>query len=405
MKPTQFSSDQVLVSVRFGRGRLGLPRDPMVADWASPAIVLDGVGTLTLEDMQRALAGKVYNATITEQDDAFELRGATRPADLATQLQVLTAHMAHPAFRPETFERVRQLTLAGLQQQAATPSGVLRRDLEGLLHDSDPRWQSVTAQEATAEKPADLVAVLAGPLAKDPIEVTIVGDISAQQAIEKVAATLGALPDRGPGGPIPPGSDRTRFPSAVAKPVIETDTGRPDQAIGLAAWPLTDVYQDLRQSRADELAGDILSNRLIDKVRNREGATYSPQVAVSLSPVFRGYGFAAAMVEMPPEKLSGFYADLEALTADMRDHERHRRRTRCGRAIPRLTRAARALQMNEYWLRSLAGSIADPRRLDLIRTSEEGYRQVTQPDIQAAARRMFDSSRIWRLEVKAAGAP
>jgi len=404
VKPTQFSSDQVLVSVRFGRGRLGLPRDPMVADWASPAIVLDGVGTLTLEDMQRALAGKVYNATITEQDDAFELRGATRPADLATQLQVLAAHMAHPAFRPETFERVRQLTLAGLQQQAATPAGVLSRDLEGLLHDNDPRWQSVTAQEATAEKPADLVAVLAGPLAKDPIEVTIVGDVSAQEAIERVAATFGALPARGAGGPIPPGSEQTRFPSAAAKPVVETDTGRADQAIGLAAWPLTDIYQDLRQSRADELAGDILSNRLIDKVRNSEGATYSPQVAVSLSPVFRGYGFAAAMVEMPPEKLSGFYADLDALTADMRDHgvtadELVRARN------PRLSRAARALQMNEFWLRSLAGSIADPRRLDLIRTSEEGYRQVTQSDIQAAARRMFESSRTWRLEIKASGAP
>nr|MBA3811904.1 insulinase family protein [Caulobacteraceae bacterium] len=194
VKPTAFRKDQVLVAVDVGAGRLDLPRDRPDAAWAAPAVVGGGFGAISLEDSQRILSGRIYDADFAIGDQAFEFRGATRPQDLATQLQVLTAYVADPGFRPEAFERIRAAYLTGLAQLEATPDGVLTRDLAGLLHAGDPRWAFPAARDLEAAKPGDLKALLSGPLSTGPIDVTVVGDVDLQAAIDAVAATFGALP-------------------------------------------------------------------------------------------------------------------------------------------------------------------------------------------------------------------
>jgi len=139
-------------------------------------------------------------------------------------------------------------------------------------------------------------------------------------------------------------------------------------------------------------------------VRNAEGATYSPSVSVALSETFRRYGRSLAFVEMPPQKLPGFYADLAELTADMRDKgitadELERARN------PHVASIKKAMLTNEYWLQRLEGSVADPRRLELIRTTLPDYDSLTAADVQMAAARDFDAAKTWKLEVKAPGAP
>jgi zinc protease len=403
VKTTDFRKDQILVDVNLGGGRAGLPTNGPNAAWATPAFVAGGFKALSLEDSQRALAGKIYGTEFSVANSAFELHGATRPEDLATQLQVMAAQVADPGFRPEAFERVKTAFLAALPQLAATPDGVISRDLEALLRNGDPRWAFPSEAQIVAAKPADLRAVLAPALASSPMEVTIIGDIPADKAIAEVAATLGALPAR-PTSAKPSAADlHVRFPAPTAQPVTRTDTGRPDQAVAVVAWPLTDFYADMPATRAAMLAGEVLQNRVLDEVRIKQGATYSPQVEVSFSETFPGYGFAFVMVEMPPAKIPGFYADVARITADMATggvtaDELERARN------PRVAGIRKAQLTNEYWLSRLAGSIADPRRLDVIRTTLPDYAKVTAADIQAAARKWFVADKAWKLVVSAAGA-
>jgi zinc protease len=402
VKPTDFRKDQVFVSVDIGHGRQDLPADRAAPLWAAPAFIEGGFEALNHEDSERALAGRIYGAQLSVTDTAFQLQGTTRPTDLATQLQVLAAYVAHPGYRTEAFERFRQGWLNELPQLAATPEGVLGRDLEHLLHSGDDRWGTPSEAELKAAKPADLRAMLAGPLAAGPIEITIVGDVTVDDAIKQVAATFGTLPDR-PAPASKTGAPAV-FPSPDATPMVEADGGRPDQAMAVAAWPITDFFQNMHEARADILAGDVLEIRLLERLRNTEGATYSPSVSVALSETFRRYGRSLAYVEMPPQKLPGFYADLAELTADMRDHgitadELERARN------PHVASLKKAMQTNEYWLQRLEGSIADPRRLDVIRTTLPDYASLTAADVQAAAARAFDAAKAWKLEVKAPGAP
>jgi zinc protease len=402
VKPTDFRKDQVLVTVAIGHGREGLPADRAAPLWAAPAFIEGGFEALSHEDSERALAGRIYGAQLGVTDSAFQLQGATRPADLSTQMQVLAAYVAHPGYRTEAFERFRQGWLTALPQLAATPEGVLGRDLEQQLHAGDRRWETPNEADLKAAKPDDLKALLAGPLSTEPVEITIVGDVTVEEAIKQTAATFGALPAR-PAPDLKAGTAAV-FPAPSASPIVESDGGRADQAVAVAAWPVTDFYQNMHEARADILAGEVLENRLIDRVRNAEGATYSPSVSVALSETFRRYGRSLAFVEMPPQKLPGFYADLAELTADMRDKgitadELERARN------PHVASIKKAMLTNEYWLQRLEGSVADPRRLELIRTTLPDYDSLTAADVQMAAARDFDAAKTWKLEVKAPGAP
>ena len=400
IKPTKFRTDQVLVSVDVGGGRLDLPRDHGLAVWSARAFAHEGYGKISYEDAQTALAGKLQSVSFGIGDTAFAFAGATRPGDLATQLQVISAYLADPGFRPEAFERLRGAYLAQLPQLDATPGGVFARDSGGLLTRDDPRFAFPSRAQLEGAKPEDLKTLLAAPLAHGTVEVTIVGDIGVDQAIALSAQTFGALakrPDVAPRAVVPSG---VQFPAPAALPVTLTHTGRADQAIAVIAWPLTDFYADMSKSRAIMLAGEVLYNRLLDRVRIAEGATYSPESRVELSQTLTGYGYAYAQVEMPPRKIPGFFADISAIAADMRDKgvtddELLRARN------PRVANLRKAQMTNEYWIADLSGSLADPRRLDLIRSTFPDYEKVTTSDIQAAAKSWLTDDRAWKLVIEA----
>jgi zinc protease len=174
--------------------------------------------------------------------------------------------------------------------------------------------------------------------------------------------------------------------------------------MALIAWPGTGFLADMRAARAAYLAADVLQNRVIERVRIAEGATYSPSTSASFSEDFPAYGYILSAVETPPAKIAGFYSDLAAIIADLKAaapsaDEMERARN------PRLAGILKAQASNAYWLQRLSGSMADPRRLDLIRSTVADYRGLTGADIQAAARRWLDAAKAWRLVIEAPGAP
>jgi zinc protease len=234
--------------------------------------------------------------------------------------------------------------------------------------------------------------------------VTIVGDITVDRAIALTAATFGALPPRASEPPPPPAALSVRFPAATPAPERRTDTGRPDQAIAVLAWPAPDFFADMRRGRAIMLASDVLGNRLVDKVRVAQGTTYSPETRADLSQVFPGYGYVFSLVEMPPPIIPGFFQTVADIARDLGDHgitadefERARNPHVAGLRKARLT--------NEYWLGNLTGALADPRRLALIRTTFPDYESLTPADLQAAARDLFREDRAWKLVIQAGEAP
>jgi zinc protease len=403
IRPSALRKDQVLVRVRIGDGRLGLPKDRDSVVWAMSAWVQGGLGKITLEDMQAVLASHLFEAEPGLDDDALLLSGATRPADLDVQMQVLAAYVADPGLRPSGFERIRSLFQTQLQQLDSTPGGVFARESEMLEHAGDRRWAVPTLADVTAAKPADLDALLRPRLAGAPLEVVVTGDADVETVIAAVAKTFAALPARAAPTPPSPAALDVRFPAGGGAPVRLTHKGRADQAVADEAWPTAGLFADPQRARAVNIAAEVLKLRLIDKVRIAEGSTYSPSVDSSPSDVFPSYGVVQAEVETPPAKITGFFKTVDDIAADLAT--KGPTPDELERAVkPRIESMAKAQETNEYWLTWLAGADREPRRLDVPRTTLSGYRRLTVEDVRQAAAAFFTPAKAWRREVVAADA-
>src|SRR6185437_940625 len=399
VKSTKLRQDQVLVSVRFGQGLESLPADHQTITWAGGAFAEGGLRQITADQAERALTGQVYGVGFGAGPDAFELEGRTRTSDTPTQLQVLAAYMSDPGWRPEAFQRLKGLGETLEAQYEATDSGLLSRDLGGLLHAGDRRWTFPSRAEISASNPDELKKTLSPALAAGPIEVVIVGDITVDKAIEDVAETFGALPKRP--DPPPPGAPAyaTSFPHPSATPVVETHNGRDDQGIAFEAWPTDDYYASPDHARAASVLGRVMQLRLTDVLRLNEGVTYSPSAGAVASTTLPHYGYISAEMEAPPAKLDGFFADVDKIAADLRatpvtadELERAKK--------PALEALGKATATNEYWLNGLAGAQNDPRRLDMLRSAEAGLERVSAADVQKAAQAYLKGDTAWKLEIR-----
>ncbi len=399
IKPTRFRDDEVLVRVNVGDGLLGLPADRPNPAWVAGAYIEGGLKQISAEDMDRVLAAKVYGARLTIGDDALVLSGGTRTDDLPTQLQVLAAYLAEPGWRPEAFLRQKNNAKTLHDQYEATDSGVLNRDLGGLMHRGDRRWTVPTRDEIAAARPADLEAALGTQLSGGPVEVVIVGDTTVEKAIDAVAATFGALPARPAPKPAPATARIVGFPDPVAEPVLRRHKGREDQAIAFVAWPTTDFYANPQRARDTAILGEVLKLRLLDELREAQGATYSPGVGYTHSLVWTGWGNVSANVEVPPDKVAGFFADVDKIAADLRATPPTADELARAKK-PRLDLLEKARLTNQQWLSDLAGAQADPRRLDNIRQMIPGTERVTAADVQRAAQTFLLPDKAWRMVVR-----
>ena len=395
IKPTKFRDDQVLVKVRVGTGLEALTPHNQNLSWAGYAFIESGLGKISANDTERVLAASTYGADYRIEDDASALSGTTRRDDLPVQLQVLAAYVSDPGWRPEALERMKTYTATLLEQYAATDSGVLGRDLAGLMHAGDRRWTFPTRDDIGATDPATLRAQMAS-VGTGPIEVVIVGDVTVDKAIDAVAATFGALPPRP--APVRPALAPVGFPTANAQPVVLTHTGRADQAVAFAAWRTNDFFADPQGARNISILGEVLQLRLLKHFRTELSATYSPQVGYNASFVWPGWGYLSASVEEPPTLLPDFFRDLAGISADLRNQDVDADELSRAKG-PRIEEIRKSRETNGYWIATLSGAQDDPRRLDAIRSELPSMERITAADVRKAAQQYLRDDAQWKLEI------
>jgi zinc protease len=332
------------------------------------------------------------------EDDAFTLSGATRPADLDTQMQVLAAFLTSPGWRPETFQQGLSSLADGLAKLDINPMSLFGARLSGYLHSGDIRWETPSLDDVAKARFEDVRAIVEPVLMASPIEVTIVGDVTIEQATRSVAATLGALPPRQPSPFAAPRAGDIRFPAPTPSPIELSHRGRADQGAAAIVWQTTDVFAD-DESAARRLLVNIMQLRLVEELRVRAGATYSPSTTAHASLTFPGYGYIGAYAEIPPDKAHLFYETVAAVTADLREKgptadefERARK--------PELDSLERAFETNAFWRGFLAGAQTDERRLELIRQARPRLERVTTADVQRVAQKYLTDAKAWKLVVK-----
>ncbi|OYW22211.1 MULTISPECIES: pitrilysin family protein [unclassified Sphingomonas] len=394
--PNKGEANRVYVRVRFGGGINALPTNRQTMAWAAPlALVSGGIGKLGQEELDQLTVGRRIGLGFGIENDAFSLSATTSPEDLADQLTLIAAKLAAPGWDQKPIARARAVTLAAFDANNASPGGVLSRDLEGLLHNGDPRWTSPTRAQVEASTPAMFKALWAPLLASGPIEVQVFGDFKTEETIVAIAKSVGALaPRRAAKRAAPP----VAFPAITGKPIVLTHEGPDNQAVAVVAWPTGGGIEGVTDSRRLDLLAQIFSDRLFDRLRSEAGASYSPSVQNEWPLGLPNGGRMIAVGQVPPDKVEFFYKLVREIAADLVakpiDRDELRRTL-----VPYLQYIARASTGNTFWLNQLESGAFDPRRLAAVNTIAGDLQGVTPEVIQATAQKYLKADGAWLLQV------
>ncbi|MCW5622443.1 MAG: insulinase family protein, partial [Burkholderiales bacterium] len=357
-----------------------------LAALAEAAFVAGGLGKHSIDELNRIIAGRTVGLGFEVEDDAFVLSGRTTPGDLLLQLQLLAAYVADPGYRPEALAKFRQSLPQRYQMLARTPMGVLRKDVARFLRSGDPRFGFPEQDVLAARTFDELRAVLEAPLKDGYLELTLVGDFDLQQAIDAAAATFGSLPTRAAAKPPFTTERRVRFPAASEAVVrFAYDTNDP-RALAAVYWPTTD-FSKVSEVRRLFVLAKVLGNRVLERMRNVQGLTYTAQGDHAPSQAFPGYGVVYAVVDAPPDKAEELAQEIRAIGNDLyrdgiSEDELERARN------PVVSELKKLLETNAYLLSGIiSGSQERPERLERAKTSVSELSSLTVQDINAVARK------------------
>ena len=397
LKKTDFEANRIRVSVRLGTGQLTEPKSqPGLATYTSQTFTAGGLGKYSADDLRRVLAGKTVGAGFGVGGDSFNLNGGTNREDLLLQLQLITAHITDPGYRPEAARLMRK----GIDQTYLsfehTAGGPFTLEVAPLLANGDHRF-GLPPKEEMLKRNLDEVKAWVGPqLASGAIEIALVGDLDLEATIAAVAQTLGALPKRDP----KPALDELRkvtFPSAPFAREYPIATEIPKAELRVY-WPTTDA-RDIGRTRRLSLLAEVLSDRLRVKVREELGDAYSPGAGSSPSDIYPGYGYILAGTTVDPSKTKLITDIIAALAADMAENgvtedelERAKK--------PVLTSLRESARTNGYWLGSvLARAQEKPEALDWCRTRYSDNEGITAAELSALAKTYLGADHASRVVI------
>ena len=389
-------ASRVYVRVRFGGGLNALPGDRPTAAWAGEmALVPSGLGKLGQEELDRLTAGRRIGLDFDIGEDAFVLAATTSAQDLTDQLRLMALKIDRPNWDPNPVVRARAVALAGYPGLSASPSGVLQRDLESLLHAGDPRWGTPDRETIGALTPESFRATWEPLLATGPIEVQVFGDVPADAAVKAVAATFGALKPR-PAATM--ANAPVNFPAHVATPVVRTHEGPEEQAAAVIAWPTGGGVLGISEGRKLDVLAAVFRDRLFDRLREASGASYSPSVGSDWPVGLDGGGRMIAVGLVQPDKLPLFYSIARDIAADLAANPisaDELKRT----MLPMMQFILRASSGNTFWIRQTEGGTQDPRRLEAVRQLSRDLSTITPLDLQGVAAKYLRPDKDWTLAV------
>jgi zinc protease len=342
-----------------------------------------GLGKNTYDDTVTLCEGHLCELGFGIDRDAFILAGTTRPSDLDTELQLITAYLVDPGFRPDIDARIPTQVRGMERLMSSDPSFIAQKARSDAMlkpHVSDYEPISVLARV----KSTDFARLLKPALTRDVLEVTVIGDIDEPEAMEAIARTLGAIPKRTEGEVASPKAPVGRYPANPGVVRVVHD-GDKDKALVTMTWPVFVWSPDkVHEARALDLLADMLQDEILVRIRENLGATYSPQVSAEVS---RGgdEGGLTVTIETTPgaaEEVIKTVREIAARFAGGNFDESSLERARA----PTLSRGGIRESTNEWWIQVLDGSWRHPDQLVAAQHWQGDYEGVTLAEVKAAAK-------------------
>ncbi len=274
VKPTTFKDNEIVFSASASNGTSNYGNE-----YASSLIYLPytlevmGLGTYNSSDIDKYLAGKQVRIAPSFRAYQRSISGSTTPKDLPTLSELIYALFTEFTLEPEEYEAYKSSKLGELHNQESDPQYIFQTKVMETLSKS-PRQRPLSSAVVEAANREQIIDIVHSQLANaGDYTFTFVGNVdldSLRPLVEKYIASLpGQKTDRKFNGFNPElalvkGSEVSTYTTAMQNP---------------QTWCFITQYGDFdyttRNNILNSMASQVLSKRLNDIIREREGAVYS----------------------------------------------------------------------------------------------------------------------------------
>ncbi|MDE5822703.1 MAG: insulinase family protein [Paramuribaculum sp.] len=318
VKKTAFKDDEILFRAVANGGYAGKFGDNYANSviFSPYALSEYSLGTYTHSDLQKYLSGKQVGASFGFGPISSTLSGNTTPKDIATLMELIYMTFTDFKLNADEFEALKKTYSGLLQNNENDPQFVFTSKLYETIYSSPFNRQLSTAVIAGADREQilDIVKTLTANAAN--YKFVFVGNVDIEVLKPLVEQYIASLPGNKatasrkaqtlPAGfTIAPGTEVNTF---------TTKMQTPQTIFNIISWgkePFT-----MREQQIVSVAGQILSKRLNDLVREEMGAVYSIGASGSLG---RSSGQATVMTGSPmkPELKEEVFKAIRGQFEDM----------------------------------------------------------------------------------------
>lgn len=399
LKKTPFEKNRIRLVARIGSGQLSQPADkPLLDAFATAIFSGGGLGKHSNDELQEILAGRNVSSSLSIGEDVFTLSGSTTPADQLLQLQLMVASLTDPGYRPEAlwqFQKAIPVLYQNLKHTTAGPS----KDMDAWLHGGDSRFTMPDQTQLSNYTIADVKKWLTPELENGYLELSIVGDFKQESLINDLLSTFGTLKNRA----TEPATKTLRsrsiaFPKTPGENTFTYESKIP-QAIATAIWKTPGFRGNIPQFRRFNVLSDIYQDRLREEIREKLGASYSPNAGATGSDALEDFGYLIGQAVGKPEDITLLLETMETIATEL--SEKGARQGELDRALaPTLSQLEKSLRDNSYWLSTvLSQSQEKPERLELARDRDDDYASINLEEINALAKEYFAPNKLLKISI------
>jgi len=389
VKPTTFKNNEVyFCATANGKGlsTIGAELAPTVK-FLDYAISRYSLFNYNNSDIQKYLQGKQAGVDINIDSYIRQINGHSTAKDLPTLMELIYATFAGFDINESDFAAMQSSISAMLENQESTPDYIFSKDLLSILYQAPAKQMISTADIAAADRAAsvdivrdalnnaaDFTFIFAGNIDEEAFKQLMCRYIATLPANAKKATTTFSI-DKA--FELPLGNETNTFTTAMETPQTTAFIGI------FGKTPYTAENKILTS-----IAGQILSKRLLDKVREEMGATYSIGAASALSRT----GDVNTIIQIPfpmkPEMKNEVLEAVKTIVYDMTSTVKADELNPVKEYM--IKDAAESLEKNEDWVGAIAATCING--VQTFTNAADVVSGVTVEDVQNFMRQLLDQN-------------
>ncbi len=281
--PTDFKADELRISAKALGGNSLIDDEDITTAWLlAMTVEQSGLGKFKATDLQKQLAGKSVNFSVSLDDDMAGGMGVCSPKDLETAMQIIYLYFTSPRWDKEDFDVLMDNVSTSLKNAESNPMFRLQQEVYKTIYNDNKRQRVLTLEDLNKvefEKMPGLFSKIFGNAAN--FTFTFVGNTDLETLKPLVEKYLGSLPTSTKKKDLTSWKDAgVRFWTGDVKNDFKVKMSMPKTSIVLSYNGAIDY--SLENSIAMSFLSQIMRQRYTTSIREEKGGTYGVSVGGGL---------------------------------------------------------------------------------------------------------------------------